>query len=397
MTDFAEIAGPLLSQLKDHPDRGPPKVTLATTFPAAGEDFVGELTPLEVGSDFVIADVVGEPATQTSNPPDGFIRRSGSNSLAFYKSFRFIDRLPFRGKWGIFLIDAGIAAVATEFIGQHRALSRDEASNLAVTSLLEHERYHFWIDAWALAQEALPIEVRLKRYEYYLEMRQHLALTDLDVEESLANFHVLRRLQDRQLSDGTRFANLIRGLFRQCPVPYSVFQFGWEEAARKEWWLASAVSNGLNVAMTMMADPNSGVFYIERHVGRIVARSIRPNRHVYPVNDPYLCPVYLFKDKVYASRVQPFQGPDRSEFRKFLTGYLAGSPAKRTDHEFFKIDNGELIKFPNAHDKEIRGYELKNILLKAGMRHPDFVRERTATKEWRKGCPRPEPKPPLNG
>ena len=114
-------------------------------------------------------------------------------------------------------------------------------------------------------------------------------------------------------------------------------------------------------------------------------------------NDPYLCPVYLFKDSAYASRVQPFQGPDRSEFRRFLTEYLAGSPARRTDHEFFQIDNGELIKFPNAHEKEIRSYELKNILLKAGMRHPDFVRERTATKEWRKGCPRPEPKPPLNG
>ena len=260
MTDFAEVVGPLLSQLKDHPDRGPPKVALATTFPAGGEEFVGDLTPLEAGGGSVIADAVGEPSDSDVQSAQRVYPEVGIDALAFYKSFRFIDMPPFRGKWGIFLIDAGIAAVAREFIGQHRELPRVEALDLAITTLLEHERYHFWVDAWALAQEVLPIEFRLKRYEYYVELRQHLALTDLDVEESLANFHVLRRLQNRQLSDGTRFANLIRGFFRQCPVPYSVFQFGWEEAAGKEWWLASAVSNGLNVVMTMMADPNSSRF-----------------------------------------------------------------------------------------------------------------------------------------
>ena len=51
--------------------------------------------------------------------------------------------------------------------------------------------------------------------------------------------------------------------------------------------------------------------------------------------------------------------------------------------------------FPNPHDKEIRGYELDNILKKAGLLRPEYWREKQNTKSWKKGCPRTHSKPPL--
>jgi hypothetical protein len=75
---------------------------------------------------------------------------------------------------------------------------------------------------------------------------------------------------------------------------------------------------------------------------------------------------------------------------------LDGTVVRRTDHEFIKIDNGETIKFPNAHVNTIKRHERKNILFKAGMRDPEYRSERDATKMWKRGCPRPEPRRPLN-
>ena len=45
---------------------------------------------------------------------------------------------------------------------------------------------------------------------------------------------------------------------------------------------------------------------------------------------------------------------------------------KPSDHQYFQIDNLAIIKFPNPHDKEIRGYELKGTLIKAGMTQKEF-------------------------
>lgn len=60
----------------------------------------------------------------------------------------------------------------------------------------------------------------------------------------------------------------------------------------------------------------------------------------------------------------------------------------KTDHDFFIIDNGEKVKFPNLHVKDTQTHELKNILFKAGMTNREFVLERQRTKFWKKDCPR---------
>ena len=61
-----------------------------------------------------------------------------------------------------------------------------------------------------------------------------------------------------------------------------------------------------------------------------------------------------------------------TEFRRYVCGYLDGSFLERTDHDYYRIDNGEKVKVPNPHDKTVRGYELKGTLHKAGMTHKEF-------------------------
>ena len=46
---------------------------------------------------------------------------------------------------------------------------------------------------------------------------------------------------------------------------------------------------------------------------------------------------------------------------QFVERYLSGKKT-RTDHDYYTIDNGEKVKFPNPHDKEVRSYELKGTL-----------------------------------
>ena len=110
--------------------------------------------------------------------------------------------------------------------------------------------------------------------------------------------------------------------------------------------------------------------------------------------------------KKYVLRLSTYgttqQGIVRAYIRKSTSPYnnLVATQTKsfgigRTDHEFFQIDNGETIKFPNPHEKEIRGYELDNMLMKAGMRRPDYWREKLNTQNWKKGCPRTPSKPPV--
>lgn len=164
-----------------------------------------------------------------------------------------------------------------------------------------------------------------------------------------------------------------------------------DEKRAKERQLAGAVTSGLNVVAVRMAaiDPAAKL------IGRMPAQDISLSLRKYPASEPDACPLFIIKDQKFTSRMAPYQCPDRSEFKRFVTSYLAGSLARRTDHEFFQIDNGETIKFPNPHEKEIRGYEFENMLLKAGMRRQEYWREKRNTQTWKKGCPRTPSKPPL--
>jgi len=391
MTDFAKIAGPLLEQLRDDPSRPPPQITDTTTFPLGGGDLEGQLIDLDRESDNPTLDGGSTPTHEDVEAGRKVYREVGLDVLAFYKSFRFMDRPPFRGKWGIFILDVGIASIAAEYAAMNPALPLAEVNGLARATLLAHERYHFWIDAWAFGQEILPITAqRTKRYEYYIVEKQHSVLTEYDFEESLANHYVFRNFRSLKMSDGSNAGHLLRTFFESCPEPYSTFSYGPKIRAQKEGELASAVFNGLNP----LAARTALIFQDTSKAIGVTSLNIRPASPSHPFVNGQSCPVYEVRVIEYAARVQPFQGPTLKEFRQFIEQYLNGQK-DRTDHDYYRIDNGAKIKFPNPHDKEIRGYELKGTLLKAGMTHREFVNERISTKYWQKNCQRNPPKPPL--
>lgn len=392
MADFFDVAAPVLERLADDPDRGAPRILNPTTMPIEPGEISGELLRVREEGDRIFGLGLDDVDPENAEAGRRAVREAGIDVLAFYKSFRFKDLPPYRGRWGIFLIDAGVAAVVAHFRDIKPSLPLAELQQLAMKTLISHERYHFWIDAWALAREADPfVGNHVKRYEYYVEQRQAFAMSPLDFEESLANYYLFRTLREIRLSDGTRPTRILADFLDACPEPYSTYRMGIDARRAKERQLAGAVVSGLNVVAVQMAavDP------FAKNIGRMPALDVSLDVRKYPASESDACPIFIVQDRRFSSRITPYQRPDRSEFKRFVTSYLAGSLARRTDHEFFQIDNGETIKFPNPHEKEIRGYELDNMLMKAGMRRPDYWREKLNTNIWKKGCPRAVAKPPL--
>lgn len=392
MDDFFDVAAPVLEGLADDPDRGAPRILNPTTMPMEPEEIGGELLRIHQEGNRLFGLGLDDVDPENVEAGRRVVCEAGMDVLAFYKSFRFKDLPPYRGRWGIFLIDAGIAAITAHLSDIKPSLPLVELQQLAMRTLILHERYHFWIDAWALAREADPFSGnRLKKYEYYIEQRQAFAMSPLDFEESLANYYLFRKLSELHLSDGTHPTRMLADFLDSCPEPYSNYRMDMDDRRAKERQLAAAIISGLNVpAVRMNAfDP------FAKNIGRMPAQDISLDLRKYPASESDACPMFIIQDPRFSSRVAPYQRPDRSEFKRFVTSYLAGSLARKTDHEFFQIDNGETVKFPNPHEKEIRGYELDNMLKKAGMRRPDYWREKLKTKTWKTGCPRTPSKPPL--
>jgi len=291
---------------------------------------------------------------------------------------------------GIFLLDAGIEGLAQDIIELSPNLPLHEAREFATKILLSHERYHFWIDTWALGQEINPfLSPNIKRWEYYLEEKQSVELTPDDFEESLANHYVFKNLRSRIFSNGQRASSILRKILLNGPSPYSDFEFNDAERVRRECCLASAVANGL-------ATPVARVFNLMLYGTEptILSASIQPVERNHPIVGVHMCPTFQVTAVGYAATISPFQGPTRHKFKMFISNYLAGEETKFTDHSYFRIDNGEKVKFPNDHEKEVRGYELKGTLFKAGMNQKEFFAESQRTNEWKKDCPRSPIKPP---
>lgn len=386
--DFAQIADPWLEQLQDDPSRPLPQNVEPTTFPLGGSEIDGQVIDIDPNSDAATIGGGRPPSDEDVDAGRRAYGEVGVDVLAFYKSFRFRDRPPFRGKWGIFLLDVGIAALTAEFAEMNPALPVAEAKDLAFATLLAHERYHFWIDAWALGQEILPF-TRIKRYEYYLDEKMATSLTPDDIEESLANHYVFTQVRSQRLSDGSTAGRLVRTFFKRCPEPYSIFSYASETRVLREGELAAAVANGVSPQWSANISAASKMDI------RVASPGICPAPARHPVVNRRSCPVYEVRVSGYAARVRPFQGPPLKEFRQFVEKYLAGEKKLRTDHEYYRIDNGESVRFPNPHEKEVRGAELKSILYKAGMTRREFIDAQISTRKWHQNCPRHPWKPPL--
>lgn len=116
---------------------------------------------------------------------DGGIREIGMEALAFYKSFRYVDRPPFRGHWGIFYLEPGINRVL-ELIRQYDP-HHPEPRRTAIEFLRQHEQLHFKFDVYALG-----LESALSRHLYEPLKRAFRPYAIFQVEEGLANHQAWR-------------------------------------------------------------------------------------------------------------------------------------------------------------------------------------------------------------
>ena len=161
-TDFYEDVKPWLKKLEDDPDRPTPTIK-TTTITGEAIEIEGEISPLddgEIPSQYQTKVDQGDAEAARSVRP-----MAGLDILAFYKSFRFIDRHPLPGNWGVFILDAGLEGLAQDLVVLKPNLPLEELRIFSKRVLLAHELYHFWTDAWALGQEIMPLLTKYKRYD----------------------------------------------------------------------------------------------------------------------------------------------------------------------------------------------------------------------------------------
>ena len=107
------------------------------------------------------------------------------------------------------------------------------------------------------------------------------------------------------------------------------------------------------------------------------------------------CPVYWI-DWINRGKsiLKPYVASVSEVNNDFIKRYLAGIQDHHSDHSYYRIDNGEMVKLPNPHRADLSNREFHNIIGKAGMTSPQFYKERARTSVWRKGVPRDPVLPP---
>ena len=114
---------------------------------------------------------------------EGGIRSRGFETLAFYKSRRYLSARPFPGRWGIFYLKQGLIHVESQIIKSYPGYG--DPKKLAINFLREHERFHYRADL-----QTLLFEATLGKH-LYLPLRKALrGRRSYFVEEALANRQV---------------------------------------------------------------------------------------------------------------------------------------------------------------------------------------------------------------
>jgi hypothetical protein len=294
------------------------------------------------------------------------ILASGIESLAFYKSIHHENLPPFAGTWGIFIFDYSLDYLSEE-LQRHAPgkFSPRECKQRALKLLYFHERFHFRFDTWVLSAESATGKPLYENYRNNIYRAFHPQ--EYVYEESLANLHALSCIakegafsfaKDFMLSQPGSYSNIAgvnRGEYRSC--------------------LAAQLFHGRK---QIMNDP----FALPEH-SEFLAQPKNPS-----LSDKW-CPVRIVQGVSPSIFVIPSVTlPALGEIENgFLKKYLKGKEA-RTDHKYYKIDNGSKVKCPNPHDKHVRLYEFKNITGKAGLKIKEYFEQRDKTKKWRKNVPR---------
>jgi hypothetical protein len=315
------------------------------------------------------------------------IWRYGFEVLGFYKSYRHADRGPFPNYWGIFVLDSAISHIADDIMDWYPTrFSRDDAEAKAYKMIHAHERFHFRFDAWALHLEEV---AGIALYEGYKEhIHQKFFPHILVVEESLANNHVVHSMR------GEGIAEYLRDLMNSQPAAYREYQEQLSDkhdgAELNRGRLCAQILNPVDV---LNATPAKGAVQAG-WMRRLSRPAGSPD-----ISQDNMCPAYKVSGARISNVMPPSTvgAPPLNEMTRFVKKYLGGKLLERTDHDYYRIDNGEKIKMPNSHSggDRCKPWEFKGIRMKAGMKSAEYKSARSKTRSWRKNTPRTEPKHPL--
>lgn len=354
----------------------------------------------EVNPDFV--PVAQEQDEERHEGAVGGVVEGGIEYLAFYKSFRDFMSAPARTRWGIFFIKKRCFALATDMSFSTGESFADCLDALAAF-LYTHELFHYRFDAHCLQMEAtggLPV------YRPYRRRVGNLPIDEWH-EESIANFYGLKAVQPSQ----------------KFPYPQPIYEYLCDLVANSPGAYAGCevdkiidrqhkiINRQLIDRKDRMAQQASAAHTVQRigsvglsnacsYVHSMVKSTIRTGMDFPAITlGSYLrlnyCPVYWIDwVKDGKSVLVPYAVSVAEISKDFIKRYLAGVLDHRSDHSFYRIDNGELVKLPNPHRPDLTNREFHNIIGQAGMTSPQFSSERKRTSVWRKNVPRSEVLPP---
>jgi hypothetical protein len=321
-------------------------------------------------------DINGEAITEKEGKDvENGVLVSGLEALAIYKSIHYEQRPPFRGKWGIFIFDYALRYLVGELeVFYPNKFSLSERKNKSFKLLYFHERFHFRFDSWVISQESA---TKTPLYENYRNKIYRIYHPQKHVyEESLANLHALSCIAREGI------AAYAKAFMLSQPGAYSNIVGVDRNDFRSK--LAAQVYHGpgqfLGVPSLHLPEHNQ---YLANPANTKVTDS--------------WCPVFVVQGILPSRFTTPgITLPSLKEMENgFIRKYLNGTELKATDHKFYKLDNGQKIKFPNPHRKNIKLNEFSNIIKKAGLTQKDFYKERLRTFIWGKNIPRPEVMPSL--
>jgi hypothetical protein len=316
----------------------------------------------------------------------GGISEGGLEAIAFYKSFRFVNAYPAKGRWGIFFIKPIVTNLIREAAFETK--QSISAAYEAITRLVyAHEVYHYKVDAFCLQRESVSSMSSYIPYRNYVDKLP----MNLWYEEAIANHYGLGAINNslRRYQCPQSLKEYLYDLIANSPGAYS---FGVNK--RDQSHFRELLSDQINISTypstirynNIQSPPK--LAYETTLIGlkmdlsgdRTLCSSLSLNK----------CPVYwITPPNKYGANTPYLQIITVSEIEnQFISKYLKGMETRRTDHKFYKIDNGAEIKIPNNHSKNLKIWEFKNIIFKAGLTSSKFFEERLRTKTWSEGIPR---------
>lgn len=329
------------------------------------------------------------------NPVIDKILDGGTDEIAFYKSFRFVNNNPFPGFWGIFFLHDRVSSLIKdlELDTQENGLA---CAVHTLRFLYGHEIYHFKVDAICLQAETLQRSLIYRPYLRYLKGRPMSEWW----EEALANHYGLSYLKvpgKGKTSPTNTVVNFFDYLVRSSPGAYALGVFP----------INQPIQNFIGQLKTYYKPATRSVSH-EQLIEGVLANQLRLDGYkTLGGRDPQLsrslqlnsCPVYWVRWRTKSGVYTKFRGGSvpLSEVEKdFVQRYCSGTLIRSTKHAFYKIDNDAVIQVPNPHLKETKGFELRNIVNQAGLTLSEFHEKRRQTLKWKRDTPRVTALPPLN-